>query len=33
MRSRLITALTISIGIVILLVALWFAAVQSGLWG
>lgn len=33
MRSRLITALTIFIGIVILLVALWFAAVQSGLWG
>ncbi len=33
MHSRLITLLTLAIGLVILLVAGVFAAVQSGLWG
>lgn len=33
MRSRLITLLTLAIGLAILLVAVLFAAFQSGLWG
>lgn len=33
MRSRLMTALTIAIGLLILLVTLLFAALQSGLIG
>lgn len=33
MHSRLITLLTLAIGLMIVLVAAWFAAVQSGLWG
>ncbi len=33
MRSRMITSLTLAIGVIILLVSLLFAAVQSGLIG
>ncbi|GIV65880.1 MAG: hypothetical protein KatS3mg047_0273 [Bellilinea sp.] len=33
MRSRLITLLTVAIGLLILLVSFWFSAVQSGLLG
>ncbi len=33
MRSRLMTALTVAIGLLILLVTLLFAALQSGLIG
>ncbi|GAP11449.1 hypothetical protein BECAL_02637 [Bellilinea caldifistulae] len=33
MRSRLMTALTVAIGLMILLISLLFAAVQSGLLG
>lgn len=33
MRSRLMTALTVAIGLMILLISLLFAAVQSGLIG
>ncbi len=33
MRSRLITLLTLAIGLVILLVAALFAGFQSGFWG
>jgi HAMP domain-containing protein len=33
MRSRLMTALTVAIGLMILLISLLFAAIQSGLIG